>query len=172
MITLFSTDESLFAAFTAELLIGQGDLKCGINGFRTRVGKKDVVQRIWEVFDQPVGKIEGKRVTAVKAVGKIDRFELCGNGIVDCLTIVTCIDAPESSATIQHLMAVTIGVVHPASFNDKPGILFEIAMCRERHKKRVKVLRYQVVINLVHRNLLGLSIDVCAKLLGHELEQI
>ena len=86
----------------------------------------------------------------VETVGKVQFFQLPGDGVIDFFPVMACIDTPETRGTIQDLVSRAVRVIHAPGPDDKPGVLLELSVWGEWHPVTAKVFGYHVVVGKAH----------------------
>ncbi|CCF20123.1 protein of unknown function [Pseudorhizobium banfieldiae] len=122
-------------------MIGEGDLESGVDRLGAGIGVEDVVQAFRCDVHQAIGKLEGLRMAELEG-GSIIQFAcLFANRLGDLRPAVAGIDAPEAGRRIENLAPVMRRIVHILCTDEEARLLLELAVCRERHPERAKIVR-------------------------------
>ena len=122
-------------------MIGEGDLEGGVDRLGAGIGVEDVVQAFRCDVDQAVGQLEGLRMAELEGGSIIQFAGLFANRLGDLRPAVAGIDAPEAGRRIENLAPVMRGIVHILCTDEEARLLLELAVCRERHPERAKIVR-------------------------------
>ncbi len=136
----FTADQLRAGGVAAHLVIRKRDLQGGFDRLRAGVGKEDVVQAGRGYFDERVGKLERERVPHLEGGRVVHRLELVRDRFGYLRPAVSRVDAPESGDSVQDLAAFGRPIVHARSLREDPGLRLELAVCREGHPVRFKLV--------------------------------
>jgi len=133
VIGALAADQAVTQGVAAHAVVGQGDLECGIDAFRTVIDEEYAVHAFRRDIDQRAGRFEDFRVAHLEA-GRIIHFSgLAGDGFDDLRMAVTGIDAPQACGAVENLTAVVARVVHALGGDQQARFGFELAVGRKRH---------------------------------------
>ncbi len=132
-------------ALTDGALIGNGDFQRRIDRFRTGIGEEYAVELCvrstrrygGELF----GEVEGHVMAHLEGGREIHGGNLTFDGLRDLLAAMACIAAPKTRRTVEHLIAIDIGVIHARSACEQAGSRLELPVRRERHPEILKAWR-------------------------------
>ena len=100
------------------------------------------------MFHKPRCKVKCVRMATVKAVSEVQLRQLHSYGIIDALSMVAGVNAPQSGGDIQQAITFRVMVVHAVSGDDKSWAFLEVARCRKGHPKAIQISRNEIVIEL------------------------
>ena len=107
-------------------VIGQDDLERRVDSLGAGVDEESVVQAAGREFRDLVSQLESTGVAHVEGGGVVQLAHLLPDGSHDAGVTMADVDAPEPGDTVQDLLAVLGGVIHPSSGFQQQRVLLEI----------------------------------------------
>jgi len=114
-------------------VIGQCDLECGIDAFRTIVAKEDAVHACRRDPSQGSGGFKRLGMAHLEGGCEIHERYLLLHCLNDLWMAVACVDAPQARSSIQNLTAVVSGVIHARCRSHQTRLGLVLAIGGERH---------------------------------------
>jgi hypothetical protein len=133
VVPTFPTNEPRAAAFTAQTLVGQGNLQRGFHRLAAGVGEENPVEPLRRNARQPRGQFKGLGVPHLERRRKVHLLGLRLDGRRDGLAVVPRIHAPKARHAVQNLPPAVVPVMHALRPCDQARALLESPVGGERH---------------------------------------
>ena len=149
VVAALAPDEPEASVVAARAVIGERDLERAVDRLRTGVREKHALEALRRDRREPLGKIEGERMTHLERRCEVHLRGLALDRLHDLRPAMAGVHAPEAGAGIEDLAAVGRPVVHALGAREQARRLLELPVRRERHPKS-RLLQIGEIRSLIH----------------------
>ena len=133
VVAALAADQAKALPFAARPMVGERDLERGVDRFRAGVGEKHPREALGRDTREPLGELEGDRMTHLEGRREVHRGDLALDRLDDLRAAVPRVHAPQPGSPVENLAAFGRPVVHAFGAREQARRLLELAVRRERH---------------------------------------